>query len=146
MLLNSHYFDRSNFEKKSKYFDEKLCGTPGLLKDNFGGKVYSVLFQDQKGDSKAKGVKKILTEQYNIDQYIECLFNEHIHSCEYRSIRSIRHDLFTVDEKKIALSPWDDKRFWLLDASSSLAFGHKLIRRKPDEHTPRKKSICCLFP
>lgn len=159
LLLQPKYFDRSNFDKDSKYFDDTLRGTPGLLKDNFGGKilrefcalkpkVYSVLFNNEKSESKAKGVKKCLTEGYNIEEYISCLFDERIELCNYNSIRSKRHNLFTINETKISLSPWDDKRYWLSDACSSLAFGHRLIKRKSYFKSPlgKKKKLCCGYP
>ena len=43
-------------------------------------------------------------------------------------IRSRLHNVETVKQSKIALSPYDDKRYLLKDSTDTLAWGHYRIR------------------
>ena len=76
----------------------------------------------------AKGVKTSYMRQ-NLKHalYQDCLANQQVHLCKFRSIRSFKQTLKTVEVKKTALSSYDDKRYLLDDGYASLAFGHRSI-------------------
>ena len=60
---------------------------------------------------KAKGVTKSSQKhQINRDDYYNALFNNESKYVEQFRLRSIKHDINIVNEKKLALSPFDDKR------------------------------------
>ena len=40
------------------------------------------------------------------------------------SIRSEKHQLYTIKQNKVSLAPYDDKRYLLEDRVTSLPYGH----------------------
>ena len=87
-------------------------------------KMYSLEY-DNKSMKKAKGVKKYVIKKYMThEDYRNCLFDtsEYLHSMN--SIRSIKHQLYTVRQNKTTLSSYDDKRYMLEDGISTLPYGH----------------------
>ena len=109
----------------------------GLMKDELGGtimtefvslrpKLYSYKKLDGSEDKKCKGIKKcVFKKTLTFEDYKNCLFED---STEYRSqlmLRSIRHELFTLQVNKVALNKDDDKRIAKKDGISTLARGHK---------------------
>ena len=47
--------------------------------------------------------------------YLRALFDESIEQVTIRQIRSSNHDLFSMEQVKVGLSPYDDKRYVLND-------------------------------
>ncbi|KYN22125.1 hypothetical protein ALC57_05484 [Trachymyrmex cornetzi] len=96
---------------------------PGLMKDENNGmimtefvelraKIYAVRVDGKKDTKKVKGVKSnVVARTIIFDDYTRCLNDEiemtHRQSC----IRSKLHEVYTISESKIALSPYDDKRY-----------------------------------
>jgi len=90
---------------------------PGLIKDQNNGaimiefvihraKMYAVRMNGKKDTKKAKGVKNNVARTITITR---CL-NEEIEMTRRQScIRSKLHEVYTISESKIALSPYDDK-------------------------------------
>ena len=74
---------------------------------------------------KCKGVKKpVVQKNIKFDDYKKCLFSG---GKQYRKIISInndKHEIFTYEKNKIALSADDDKRVILSDKIHTLAYGH----------------------
>ena len=164
MIENPRYFDFSNFPKDSPYYDDSRRRKPGLLKDNYGGniieeicclkpKMYSVRLNNAITDCKAKGVARSLIRDMTIDDYVHCLFYQQITKNTFHSIRSFKHQVYTIKQSKISLSPFCDKRYWLSDGISSLAFGHYLLKDNKSGHkrkcsfdeseTTLKQQKCC---
>ena len=98
-----------------------------LLASEFVGlrsKMYSLLLPNDKEKKTAKGVKRSFVSKYiRHNEYANCLFDEETTNATFRNIRSIKHQLHTTEISKIALSPYDDKRY-LVDNCKSLAYGH----------------------
>ena len=46
----------------------------------------------------------------------------------YSGIRTFKHKIYTTTQKKVGLSPWDDKRYVLSDGTRTLAHGHYQIK------------------
>ena len=115
----------------------------GLMKDELGGtimaefvslrpKLYSYKKLDGSEDKKCKGIKKcVVKKTLTFEDYKNCLFED---STEYRSqlmFRSIRHEIFTLEDNKVALNKSDDKRMAKKDGISTLARGHKDLSWSP---------------
>ena len=107
-----------------------------MFKDEAGGKVidefvglrvelYSYkMFEGEK----CKGVKKsVVKRSIAHEDYKECLFTGKEQLRRINVIRSHKHEIYTEEVNKIALSPSDDKRHILDDGAHTLALGHYRI-------------------
>ena len=56
--------------------------------------------------------------------YLDCMMNEQPTMATMRLIPSFDHKLYSVVSTKVALSPFDDKRYVLDDKVSTRAHGH----------------------
>ena len=75
-------------------------------------KSYSYLLDDCKEAKKAKEAKKcVITQRLKFSNYKDCLLNNEIILKSQQRFKSERHDVYTKDIDKIALSSNDDKRF-----------------------------------
>ena len=129
-------FDTSNYEINRPLPMGKNKKVIGLMKDELGGKIitefvtlrpktYSYLTDDGKEDKKAKGTKKcIIKKMIKFNDYKKCLLNEVIFKSQKRFI-SKKHDVYTENINKIALSNNDDKRIVSLDKITSYPYGYK---------------------
>ena len=91
------------------------------MKDELGGKIimefvtlrpetYSFLTDDGKEDKKAKGTKKcVIKKMIKFNDYKKYLLNDEIILKSQQRFISNKHDVYTEDVNKIALSN-DDKR------------------------------------
>ena len=59
--------------------------------------------------------------------YKHSLTTQEVKYCEYRNIRSYNHQIYTVLNKKVGLTAYEDKRYLLQDGITSYAHGHKNI-------------------
>ena len=130
-------FDTSNYEVNKPLPTGKNKKVIGLLKDELGGKIitkfvtlrpktYSYLTGDCKEDKKAKGTKKcIIKRMIKFNDYRNCLLkDEVILKSQQRFIRK-KHDVYTEDINKIALSNNNDKRIVSSDKIMSYPYGYK---------------------
>ena len=132
-------FDTSNFP------DNHPSGIPtgankkvvGMFKDEAGGKIieefvglraklYSYkMFNSKKETKKCKGVKQGVVEKtITFDDYKTCLFSGEKQYRQMMTFRSRKHEIFTEEINKVALSADDDKRIILPDKVNTLAYGH----------------------
>ena len=110
----------------------------GLMKDELGGKIitefvtlwpktYSFLTDDGKEDKKAKGTKKcIIKKMIKFNDYKKCLLNGEIMLKSQQRFISNKHDVYTENVNKIALSNNDDKRIALSNKITSYPYGYVL--------------------
>ncbi|KYN21652.1 hypothetical protein ALC57_05970, partial [Trachymyrmex cornetzi] len=61
------------------------------------------------------------------DDYVRCLNDVTIQSRRQSCIRSTLHEVYTVSELKLALSPYDDKRYVVPESVTTLPWGHYKI-------------------
>ena len=74
-------------------------------------KTYSYSTDDGKEDKKAKGTKKcVIKRMIKFDDYKNCLLKDEILLKSQQRFISKKHDVYTEDINKIALSNNDDKR------------------------------------
>ncbi|XP_018355606.1 PREDICTED: uncharacterized protein LOC108756363 [Trachymyrmex septentrionalis] len=130
-------FDTSDYPTDNAYgmplANKKV---PGLMKDENNGaimtefvglraKMYAVRVDGKKDTKKIKGVKNnVVAQTITFDDYTRCL-NEEIEMTRRQScIRSKLHEVYTISESKITLSPYDDKRYVVSNSMKTLPWGH----------------------
>ena len=77
---------------------------------------------------KAKGVvKHCVKKQIRFDDYKDCVLVHKIARATYHQIRSFNHKIVSIKSTKMALCPYDEKRWVCDDGISTYAHGHYLI-------------------
>ena len=130
-------FDTSNYEVNRPLPMGKNKKVINLMKDELGGKIitefvtlrpktYSYLTDDGKEDKKAKGTKKcVIIKMIKFNDYKKCLLNDEVILKSQQRFISKKHDVYTENINKIALSNNDDKRIVSSDKITSYPYGHK---------------------
>ena len=130
-------FDTSNYEVNRLLPTGKNKKVIGLMKDELGGKIitefvtlrsktYSFLTDDGKEGKKAKGTKKcVIKKMIKFNDYKKCLFNDKVILKSQQRFISKKHDVYTENINKIALSNNDDKRIVSSNKISSYPYGYK---------------------
>lgn len=141
MKLNLEKYDTSDYPSDNIFEMPRVNKkVPGLFKDELNSlimtafvglrsKMYCVQAGNVDKMKKAKGVKKyVLKKEICFDDYVNCLMNSCTISKAQNSFRSKLHSLYTIRQSKIALSPFDDKRYICPNNIDTLAWGHYRIR------------------
>ena len=90
-------------------------------------KTYPFLTDDGKEDKKAKGTKKcVIKKMIKINDYKKCLLNDEVMLKPQQRFISKKHDVYTENINKIALSNNDDKRIVSLNKITSYPYGYVL--------------------
>ena len=130
-------FDTSNYEVNRPLPTGKNKKVIGLMKDELRGKIitefvtlrpktYSYLTDEGKEDKKAKGTKKcVIKRMIKFDDYKNCLLNDEVILKSKQRFTSKKHDVYTENINKIALSNGNDKRIVSLDKTTSYPYGYK---------------------
>ena len=130
-------FDTSNYEVNRPLPMGKNKKVIGLMKDELGGKIitefvtlrpktYSYLTDDGKEDKKAKGTKKcVIKKMIKFNDYKKCLLNDEVILKSQQRFISKKHDIYTENINKIALSNNDDKRIISSNKITSYPYGYK---------------------
>ena len=129
-------FDTSSYEVNRPLPTGKNKKVIGLMKDELGGKIitefvtlrpktYSFLTDDDKGDKKAKGTKKcIIKKMIKFNDYKKCLLDDEVILKSQQRFISEKHDVYTENINKIALSNNDHKRIVSSNKISSYPYGY----------------------
>ena len=133
-------FDFSNYPKTHILFSMKNAKVIGKMKDELGGlfmiefvglrpKLYSFIYDMPSAErvekKTAKGVKASVKERRLRHQnYLTCLKEQKSFYVSLNQIRSDRHILYSVHQRKVGLSSYDTKRWVQDDGISTLAHGH----------------------
>ncbi|XP_076300566.1 uncharacterized protein LOC143218885 [Lasioglossum baleicum] len=129
-----HRYDTSNYTENNVY------GVPiankkqlGLMKDENGGKIMTE-FVGLRSKMYAIRVHDDC-ETKKIRDYVECLNNHTEKSVSSNCIASVRHQVYSMSEIKLALSPYDDKRYICNNLINTLPWGHYSTRKyRTKEH------------
>ena len=135
-------FDTSNFPENHPSGIETGINKKvvGMFKDEAGGKIisefvglraklYSYKMFNGVEEKKCKGVKKpVVKRSIAFEDYKRCLFTGKEQLRTMNVIRSHKHEVYTEEINKIALSANDDKRIILKDGIHTLALGHYKIQ------------------
>ena len=129
-------FDTSNYEVNRPLPMGKNKKVIGLMKDELGGKIitefvtlrpktYSYLTDDGKEDKKAKGTKTcVIKTMIKFNDYKKCLLNDEVILKLQQRFISKKHDVYTENINKIALSNNDDKKI-ISNKITSYPYGYK---------------------
>lgn len=137
MMQHIDKYDTSDYASDNIYnlprVNKKI---PGLFKDELNGevltafvglrsKMYCVHSGCVDKMKKAKGVKKyVLKKEIKFQNYLDCLLNSTTIALDQNTFRTKLHNMFTIKQTKIALSPFDDKRYVSSNNIDTLAWGH----------------------
>ena len=117
-------------------FNKKVLG---MFKDEVNGdiideyvglraKLYSYKMFEGEESKKCKGVKKsVVKKSITHEDYKKCLLTGKEQLRKQNIIRSYKHEVYTEEVNKVALSANDDKRYILEDGINTLALGHYKI-------------------
>ena len=136
-------FDTSNFPKNHPSgiptgINKKVVG---MFKDEAGGeiieefvglraKLYSYKMLQGYEEKKCKGVKKpVVKKTIQFEDYKRCLFTGKEQLRTMNVIRSHRHNIYTEEVNKVALSANDDKRVISKDGIHTLAHGNNSLNK-----------------
>ncbi len=144
------YMDFSNYPPDHEDYDESNKAQLGYFKNELGGdkkcthfvglrpKCYSLNLVNV--NTKVKSEKKIckgvgraaIKNRLQFKQYKKCLKEGKIYRHYFASIRSKKHNVATILQKKKALSHFDCKR-WLFNCGiHSVPYGSKVIKKYYD--------------
>ena len=134
-------FDTSNYSKihEPGIPTGKNKKVLGMFKDEAGGKqieeliglrAKSYLYKvDDKEEKKCKAVKNVVKKKICHEDFKDCLFSGKPQMRMMNVIHNRKHDLFTEQVNKKALSVDDDKRVILEDKVNTLAIGHYMLNK-----------------
>lgn len=135
-------FDTSDYPEGNIYgIEHHNKKVPGKFKDELNGEIMTEIVGLRskcyavrtlgKIDKmkKAKGVKKnVLKNNISFDDYFNCIKNNCVEMRKQFSFRSKNHNIYTISMDKIALNPFDDKRYIIKpDCIDTLAWGHQKL-------------------
>ena len=138
MYHNKELFDLSDM--KGEFNDntnKKIIGKmkieypDNVIKEFIGlkSKMYSIKLDDDKESKKAKGVKTyVIKKDLKHEYYDNILKSGRNMYSKMKLIRSIKHQLYTLEMNKVSLSAYDDKRWIMKDGITSYAYGHYMIQ------------------
>jgi hypothetical protein len=135
-------YDLSDYPKDHFLYDTTNKKVIGMMKDETSGipisefiglkpKMYA--FKTPDYDKRvAKGiVKGVIKRELPFDTFKEVLCKKEFKNITQKTIRSFKHQLFTMEQTKLGLSPIDTKRYLLDDGVNSYAYGHyKILQEK----------------
>lgn len=141
------YMDFSNYPPDHPSFNKKNKAKLGYFKNEFAGskkciefiglraKCYCFNLIDLKTNEMTtkktcKGLARCaIKNRLKFEQYKKCLFQGKIQRHDFATIRSTKHKITTVRQRKKALSHFDCKR-WLFDCGiHSAPYGSKVITK-----------------
>lgn len=143
MLENLHLYDTSNYPTSSPLYSLERKKQVGVFKDELGScamkefvalrpKMYSFLYKKndrELNEKRCKGISRVVVRnELHHELYKETLTSSTQMKSIMYGLRSDHHFMYCDKIKKISLSAFDDKRYWLDDGVSSLAFGHYKIK------------------
>ncbi|XP_050515107.1 uncharacterized protein LOC126890292 [Diabrotica virgifera virgifera] len=126
---------------RSKLYTTKAATTEDEI-ENMRGKLKEQEYENDEIENiirnygvtkKAKGVKKsVVNTKITFEDYVECLDTFTTKIASQNLIRSVKHQVYSITQSKIALSPNDDKRHHIQGSYDTLPWGHYSIDPKMD--------------
>ncbi|KAJ8914863.1 hypothetical protein NQ315_014876 [Exocentrus adspersus] len=129
-------FDTSDYPANNGYnipqVNKKVLG---MMKDEFNGTpielfvgLRSKMYTVKRAGSSIKGIKKsVIKNVITLEDYLECVDNFKEKVITQNLIKSEKHQVYSMMQEKIALSPYDDKRYLTEGSYDTLPWGHYSI-------------------
>jgi hypothetical protein len=106
---------------------DECAGVPIAEYVGLRPKMYSILKADEKNIKKAKGVKKsVINKQIMHEQYKETLYGAKQLWHGAKILRSEGHEIYSMYQNKVSLSPFDSKRWIADDGIHTKAYGYNM--------------------
>lgn len=123
-------------KQKLTFFKDEFCGTKKCTEFiGLRAKCYCFNIQDKitneiSTKKTCKGLGRVaINNRLKFEQYKKCLFEGRIKRHDFTTIRSTKHKLATIRQRKKALSHFDCKRFLFSCGIHSLNYGHYKIKK-----------------
>jgi len=140
------YMDFSNYPKDHPDYNESKKAHLGFFKNEIAGKeclefiglrpkCYCLNIIDKTTNEISekrvcKGIgRAAIKNRLRFEQYKTCLFKGKSKRHEFSSIRSVKHNLATIRQKKLALTCFDSKRYYFNCGIHSVPYGSKHVRK-----------------
>jgi hypothetical protein len=139
MAEDGNRFDFSNYPKTHPLYSKVNQKALGKMKDETAGapirefvglrsKMYSLVTFDNDEKKTAKGVTKATLKNHIIHKnYFDTLVLGTTSRHLMHTFRSENHKIYSLEQNKVSLSAYDDKRYLLADGITSYAYGHYAI-------------------
>ncbi len=151
------WFDTSNFPENNKFGIKptnkmklgcfKIETADKIVPEIVGlrAKMYSYLIIGDIVELKKreKGIPSHITNNHQFNLWKEVLNNEIKSFASFNMIKSKKLNVYTIEQTKVALNNFDDKRYILDDGYTTLAHGHYRIRG--DIRQEKFQSLYTLF-
>ena len=140
-VKGNDWIDFSNYSRDHPNYSNKFKLIPGKFKDETAGipikefvglraKMYSILKIDGDTKSTCKGIPQTIKNKVIKHQdYKDSLMENKVRSDKLTRIIQENHQLYTVTQNKVSLSPFNDKK-WITKEDGvlkSLSYGHYSI-------------------
>ena len=133
------YMDFSGYDKNHPSYDPTNKKVLGKFKDEMDGKVITnfialrpkmyclKVFNEKKVEKKAKGVpKNTVKKDLDMKDYENTLHKHKPKNVNFNAIRSKNHQIYSINQSKVGLTSYDNKRYWVND-TESVPYGHYSI-------------------
>jgi hypothetical protein len=137
MIFTVHKFDTSDFASNNEWkiplVHKKVSG---LMKDELNGrimthfvglrsKMYTYNVKGGKCVKKSKEIKSnVVKNQITFQDYVDCLQKHVVKEITQKTIRSFAHKIYSIEQHKIGLTNFDDKRVLINNCTDTLPHGH----------------------
>ena len=133
------YMDFSGCDKNHPCWDVTNKKVLGKFEDEMDGKIITnftalrpemyclKVFNEEKAEKKAKGLPKLKVKRdLDMNDY-QATLHEHIpKNVNFNAIRSKNHQIYSINQSKVGLTSYDNKRYWFND-TDSVPYGHYSI-------------------
>ena len=134
------HMDFSGYDKNHPTYDPSNKKVLGKFKDETDGriitefialrpKMYCFKIHDEdKVEKKAKGVpKNKVKKDITMEDYENTLHERITKEVNFSAIRSKNHQIYSINQSKVGLTSYDNKRYWIND-TTSVPYGFKSIK------------------
>ena len=133
------HMDFSGYNKNHPSYDACNKKALGKFKDECDGKIITELlalrpkmycyklYNEVKEEKKAKGVPKLKVKtDLDMKDYENTLHYKKAKNVNFNAIRSKNHQIYSINQSKVGLSSYDNKKCWT-DNYNSVPYGHYSI-------------------
>ena len=87
--------------------------------------MYSLINVERNEKKTGKGINRtVLKKNIDFEDYLSVLTNKDQKHDKMNSLRNYKQEMFSIEQNKVSLSSYDDKRYILSDGICSLSYGH----------------------